>query len=367
MPQILENINKLNQSNYPGCLYIDIISSDDIPLLPTNTTNITANLMPNPEKWLRINPKNNSIQFNVAQINKNGQRLFQAKIAAVVSKTTVNLTQKFFTLGYQRFCALVTTINGNRLLLGNKQFPATLQLTNKQTGAPVNTPNQNNFELAVTSKAPVYNYTGPYTAPAEVYIDKLTEKNYPGCLYLDICPAEYMMNYDDTKFFVSDNIMNNYQYWIRIYFATNTLNFVESIDVKNGGRTFVSQISGQLSKISQQLLNQLFLLGYSRFVAIVTDRNQQRHIVGAPAEPAILTLPDITPGNYLSNTNKIDFVLSCQRNRPSKTYQGVVILPGDGTEEGDGGNQGPISSQNAIKWPDFTPILWPDLTEIEWQ
>lgn len=367
MPQLHPNINRLNETNYPGCLYIDLISSEDIALFSTQKVGVSANLMSDPTKWQRITPKARSLQLSVKPGIKNGARVFNIVATGIVSKTTVNLTQKFFTLGYQRFCALVTTQNGNRLLIGSKQFPALLQLKNRKTGSELSNPNDVEFEIRVSSKNPLFTFTGAYTAPSTNTIEKLTETNYPGCKYMDICPAQFMLNYDDNDFFVGEDIMNNYDFWSRIYFKNGSLNFTEAINLKGGARKFVSQASGELAKLSEPILENLFAMGFSRFVAIVTDRNDNRHIVGAPAEPAILVTENATTGIDLSTTPNLVLKLSCERNRPSKTYDGVVILPGDGTPEGGGGNEGPISSQYAIKWPDYTPILWPDLTEIEWQ
>lgn len=367
MPQLHQNILPLSETNYPGCLHLDLISSENIPAFQTNKVAVNSNLMSNPSNWQRITPKARSLKVSVKSTIKDGVRLYQIVASGIASKTTVNLTQKFFTFGYQRFCALVTTQNGNHLLIGSKQFPALLLLKKRKTGSELSNPNDVEFEISVTSKNPLFIYTGAYVKPTIEAIAQLSETNYPGCKYMDVCPSQFMMNYSDSNFFVNENIMNNYDFWTRIYFKNASLNFTESIEIKNGSRVFVSSASGEISKPSEAALENLFAMGYSRFVAIVTDRNNNRHIVGAPAEPALLTIDDTTTGEDNSVTPGMLLNLQCQRNRPSKTYQGVVILPGDGTEEGDGGNLGPISSQNAIKWPDFTPILWPDLTEIEWQ
>lgn len=366
MPQLHPNINPLEELNFPGCLYLDLIEYDEISSFRVADVDISTNLMADPSKWLRITPKQQSLQVSQKVSFTKGQRLFKLTAAGIVSKTDVALTQKFFTLGYKRYCAIITTHNGNRLLLGTKQFPAVLHLKNRKTGTAVGDPNNQQFALELQSPHPLLNYSGTYAAPTAAGINKLTTKNYPGCKYLDICPAQYMINYDDSSFFVNEDIMNNYDFWTRIYFKKETLQFNEAIEMEGGSRKFVSSIVGQLAKVSEPLLDNLFKMGFSRFVAIVTDRNDNKHIVGAPGEPCLLSVENTTTGISINAAPSIEMQLSCSRNRPSKTYAGRVILPGDGGS-GDGDDTDPpATNPNAILWPNFEAMQWPDQTEILW-
>lgn len=364
MPQLYPNINRLNTSNYPGCLSLDLINEKNTGAFPITQVGVNINLMTQPENWLQILPKGDSMTVSQQVSFKGGARIYTIVATGVISKTTTPLVKQMFELGSQRFVGLVTTRNGNRLLVGTKQFPATLRLSDRKTGNAPNNPNDQSFELRVTSKFPLLTYNGVYQKPSSLIIDRLKEKNYPGCLYLDICPAQFMINYDDSNFFVSDDIMNNYDFWTRIYCKNETLTFQEAINYKNGSRLFASTVSGELSKVSEANLNNLFLMGFSKFVGIVTDRNGNRHIIGAPAEPALLQFTEATTGKDLSATPNLQLSLTCERNRPSKTYEGTVILPGEGGEEG-GGDPTP-SNPNAILWPDFQEMVWPDFNSIDW-